>query len=357
MLRAMPELDFAIVDPHIHQWDPQTTPRPTSFLARALKRFPDLYLKIGRKLVAGPILGFVGKPDGVLLPYMPQNHAADCAAFPVDTVVHVEAGWLGFKKLAAADETRWIDGLDFPAYGKRVGAIVGHADFHKPHAGEQLAAHERASTKFRGIRQMAAAHPDRSIFAWSRVPNLYANAEFLRGFELLEQKKLRFDAFVYSNQLGDVAALAQRFPNVPIVLDHVGTPVAAAGQVGNVGKTEDERMRIVGEWRDALARVAEHKNVHVKLSGLAMPILGFGFHRRPSPPSVEELTEALGPFLRHAIDVFGVERGFFASNFPMDRVSAPWDRLFSAYLAIAKERGPAAPRALLRDNALRFYGI
>jgi predicted TIM-barrel fold metal-dependent hydrolase len=55
--------------------------------------------------------------------------------------------------------------------------------------------------------------------------------------------------------------------------------------------------------------------------------------------------------------VFGVERCFFASNFPMDKASTPYDRNVEAYARLALERGPATPRALLRDNALRFYAM
>ena len=76
---------------------------------------------------------------------------------------------------------------------------------------------------------------------------------------------------------------------------------------------------------------------------------------RPSPPSVDELCDAFGPYIRHALDVFGIERAFFASNFPIDRPSAPLGHFFGAYLKLAQELGPAAPRALLRENALSFY--
>jgi L-fuconolactonase len=192
---------------------------------------------------------------------------------------------------------------------------------------------------------------------FAKRPNLYADADFLRGFEELARRNLRFDAWVYSHQLADVAALAQRFPQTAIVLDHLGTPVGAGGPHGDVGTTESDRANIVAAWRDALATVAENKNVHAKLSGLGMPVLGFGFHTRATPPSAEELADSYGPFMRHALDVFGVERCFFASNFPMDKVSAPYHVIFDAFTRLAAERGSEAARPLLRDNALRFYGI
>jgi L-fuconolactonase len=353
----MSDLDFAIVDAHVHQWDPRTTPRATSLFARLLGRWPDFYLKVGRSIFPKAIREFVGRPDHLLLAYLPADHAQDSASSNVDTVVHVEAGWAAPGALGAVGETRWLETLGFESVGKTLGAIVAHADLGSSRADEVLRAHMAASSRMRGVRQMAARHPQSGVFAWSRHPHLYCNADFLRGFERLAEHGLRFDAWVYSPQLPDVAALAQRFPQVPIVLDHLGTPVGAAGPFCGVGTTAEERERIVSCWRDDLAQVAEHKNVFAKISGLAMPALGFGFHTRPEPPSAEELVERLGPLVRHALDVFGVDRCFFASNFPMDRVSAPYARIFEAYARLAKERGPHAPRALLRENALRFYGI
>jgi predicted TIM-barrel fold metal-dependent hydrolase len=250
-----------------------------------------------------------------------------------------------------------VDSLDFGAPGKRLGAIVAHADLRSRRVDELLLAHVRASAKVRGIRDMAASHPDRGVHSWTKLPHLLQDAAFLRGFERLAKRELRFDAWVYSHQLGDVAELAKRFPDVPIVLDHLGTPVGAMGPVAGVGRTPAERSHIVGSWRDDLARLREHPKVFVKLSGLGMTVLGFDFHRRPSPPSVDELTDAFRPFIRHALEVFGVERALFASNFPMDKVSTPYERLYAAFIRLAGEAGPTAPRALLRDNALPFYGI
>ncbi len=58
---------------------------------------------------------------------------------------------------------------------------------------------------------------------------------------------------------------------------------------------------------------------------------------------------------RRSVDVFGTERAFFASNFPIDKPSTTLGQLFGAYRKLAEELGPTVPRALLRENALRFY--
>jgi L-fuconolactonase len=347
-------LPFPIVDPHVHLWDPRNTPRPASPFVRLLGRWPGVLHKVASTILPAPVRSFLGRPDYVIAPHLPGDVRDAAAPLQVDTLVHIETDWTGRE--GPAGETRWLESLRYDTVG-RLGAIVGHADLTSKRLASVLDAHAQASAKFRGIRQAASRHPSQRIMAFSRRPNLYADADFLRGFELLAQRGLRFDAWVYSNQLGDVAGLARRFPQTAIVLDHLGTPVAAGGPVGDVGATESERASIVAAWRDDLAKVAENANVHAKISGLAMPVLGFGFHTRSTPPSADELTERFAPLVRHALDVFGVQRCSFASNFPMDKVSAPYHRIFQAFASFAAERGAEAPRALLRDNALRFYAI
>jgi predicted TIM-barrel fold metal-dependent hydrolase len=352
----MSDLGFSIVDPHIHQWDPRSTPRAVSPLTRLFGRWPGAYRSVAKAVMPPSAKAFVGG-ESVLFPYLPADYAADTAGLSIDTVVHVEAGWHSGGLLGPVGETRWLEQLPFEANGTKLGAIVAHADLRNPRVDETLAAHLAASAKVRGIRQMASRHPGRGVMAWSKLPSLYRDAAFLRGFEKLAARELRFDAWVYAPQLPDVAELAKRFPETAIVLDHFGSPVGAGGPSGSAGGSAQERAGIVARWRDDFARVGEHKNVFAKLSGLAMPVIGFGYHRRATPPSVEELTEAFRPYVSHAIDVVGIERAFFASNFPMDKASAPASHIFGAYIRLARELGEHAPRALLRDNALCFYGI
>ena len=45
----------------------------------------------------------------------------------------------------------------------------------------------------------------------------------------------------------------------------------------------------------------------------------------------------------------------FASNFPMDKVSLSFERLYDAYRMLVASRPHAEQRALFHDNALRFY--
>src|SRR5262249_10567695 len=79
--------------------------------AASLGGSPAPSLGVGRRVFPGAIREFVGRPETALLPYRPGDHARDCAGWPVDTVVHVEAGWIERGPLGPVGETRWVDAL------------------------------------------------------------------------------------------------------------------------------------------------------------------------------------------------------------------------------------------------------
>jgi predicted TIM-barrel fold metal-dependent hydrolase len=84
-------------------------------------------------------------------------------------------------------------------------------------------------------------------------------------------------------------------------------------------------------------------------------VVGWGLHGRSTPVTTEQIRDALAPFVEHALRCFGVERCMFASNFPMDKVSLGYERLYDAYRELVASRSAAEQRALFHDNALAYY--
>jgi L-fuconolactonase len=62
------------------------------------------------------------------------------------------------------------------------------------------------------------------------------------------------------------------------------------------------------------------------------------------------------PWLEHVIDEFGVDRCFFASNFPVDGMHGTFDELYNCYFAITSSLGDDARDKLFAANAERVYG-
>ncbi|MEM8924229.1 MAG: amidohydrolase family protein [Actinomycetota bacterium] len=343
-----------IIDPHVHYWDPYTTPRQVTPLVKLFGRWPRVLDRVGRLLTPTPLVDFVGDPVHALNPHLPADLQASAGRHPVEGIVHVEAGWEGKGPLGPVGETEWLDGLDDPPL-----AIVGHATLDDPRSlVTQLDAHAAASPRLRGIRDMLSAHPDKRIHSWTDAGRI-AGDGLRDGLRRLAERSLTFEAWVYGNQLGELATLAADVPEATIVLDHLGTPVAVAGPYGGHGEAATQRSRTLEEWQAGLEAVAGHPNVYCKLSGLLMPICGFGFHERPDKPSVGEVADALGPYLTFGIETFGAERCMLASNFPMDKVSVDYEVLWEAFVQIVANAGldEAQQAGLLADNAAAFYRL
>lgn len=346
-----------IIDPHVHLWDPRTTPRQVTPLVKLFGRWPGTLERVGRALTPTPMVDFVGATDHVLAAHLPADFRADVGHHDVVGIVHVEAGWTARGTLGPVGETRWLDQLDDPPLG-----IVAHAVVDDPTKLEaQLDAHSLASGRLRGIRDMMAAHPDKRVHDWTDGERLASDAT-RSGVATLGERQLTFEAWVYSNQLQELARLASDVPMTTIVLDHIGTPVGIGGPYCGHGETAGDRDRIRDEWHAGLEAVAANPNVHCKLSGLLMPICGFGYHERRAAgdaPSRAEIIDDLAPHILHAIEVFGPERCMFASNFPMDKVSISYEQLFDVFGEIAASAGLSADReaALFADNAAAFYRL
>ncbi len=350
--------DFSIVDPHIHQWDPYTTPRLASPLVKLFGRWPGLLQGVARVAFPRAARDFVGQITYVADRYLPAHYEKEAEAFEIGQVVHVQAGWHDSAPMGPVGETRWLESLPFREAGVELAAIVAEGSPESPAFAALLDAHRAASRRVAGIRAMAAWHPDPGVHGFFDAPGRYRDVAFLKGFEALAERGMTFDAWCYSGQLSDLAVLLEEYPEVPVVLDHCGTPVGVFGPVGKyTGVRADERASILSEWREQVDLLADFPNLHVKLSGLLMPVLGHGYAARAEPPGTAEVAERIWPVVGPVLEAFGTDRCMWASNFPMDRVCAPLDTIIAAYAEVCEAEAPGQLRALFHDNALRFYRV
>lgn len=348
-----------IIDAHIHQWDPFTTPREASRLAPLYRRAPRLFELLLPVLLPRPKRELVRTARHVAQPYLPPDYARDVGesletvGVPVEAAVHVQAGWHGPDQSA---ETAWLETLPFGTHGHPgLAAIVGNADPRDPGCAALLDAHARASDRFRGVRFMTTWHPDRGVMDWIDEPGVMTSPSFLRGFAAVAERGLTFDAYVYSHQLPEVVVLAQEYPETTIVLDHYAPPVGICGPMGrSTGRTEADRRELLARWRDDISALAAScPNVVAKHSGLAFPTLG---HREPGLTR-QQLAERVAPLVEHTTDVFGPERLLFGSNYPMDKSIASYGVVVGALADLLAPRGPDLLRHVFRDTARRVYRL
>lgn len=342
-----------VVDPHIHLFNLKGTPREMQPLGKLFGWNERVLRFMATKLMPSEAIDFFGAKTDLLADYMPEHYRADSRPSKVGRYVHIQAGWKDKKPLDPVGETAWLESM-----GDKPAAIVAYADLSLG-AGvvPVLEAHLAISERVRGIRHMLSHHPSSRVMDFAHEEAVARTPGFRAGFDQLAEHDLSFDAWCYGHQLDEVAELAKHNPSVPMVLCHVGTPVAMMGEFGGIGVSAQERARIGDEWRDSISALAQHGQVMCKLSGLLMPVLGLGYETAPKKPSVGELVDKLTPIVEHCIDAFGVERCMVASNFPVDRVAAPYATITQAMVEMTARYGADAQQALFADTAASFYHI
>jgi len=209
-----------------------------------------------------------------------------------------------------------------------------------------------AGERFRGIRHSASYDENPKVLGpLARTPaGLYQSAAFREGYAQLGKFNLSFDAWLLEPQLPQLIDLVQHFPQIPVVLDHVGTPLGIATYEGK----REQRFAL---WRENIQKLAQLPNVCVKLGGLAMPYCNFrSFMQTPAASSVQ-LASEWKPYIETCITAFGVNRCMFESNFPVDKGSCTYPVLWNALKLIAKGYSAAEKSALFSGTAARVYRL
>ncbi len=284
---------FPIVDAHQHFWDPRANYHPW--------------------LCDQPPIAFrYGDYSALRRPYLPADYCADAGGHEVVKTVYVEAEWDPRDPLG---ETAWVERLRRESGFPTVAVAQAWLD------GEDAASvlERQAAVPFvRGIR-----HKPR--------PGAMRDARWRAGYALLARFGLRFDLQAPWTELADAAALCRAFPGTQLVLNHAGLPA-------------DRSAEGIAGWKRALRVLAECPNAAIKISGIGVP------GKRWTPWLNREIVLA-------AIEIFGVRRAMFASNFPVDGLCASFDEIYSGFREITKDFSALEQRALFHDNAVRIYAM
>ena len=214
-----------------------------------------------------------------------------------------------------------------------------------------LEAHQSITDRFRGVRQITAFDASPDVPRPRPFPEgLLGDANFREGFAALDKLGLSFDAYLYHLQLPEVADLANAFPGVTIILNHVGGPLG----VGPYAGKEDQVFQV---WKESMTAVAASPNVVVKVGGLVMPVCGIDWRDRPMPAASRELAQATAPYYLHCIEAFGVERCMFESNFPVDKIACSYTVLWNAFKRLVYDFSPTEKAALFHNTAAKVYRL
>ncbi len=271
-----------------------------------------------------PIPRMFGDYFGLRRDYPVEEWINDIVPQGVIKSVHVTAMWGPGRAL---DETRWLQSVadkhGFPH------GIVCNVDLADRGVEAALKA-QKQFPNLRGVRQML--YWDREpVRRGASRPDYCNDPDFRRGIALLEKYDLSFELQVYAGQAPYAVDLIRTFPNVRMILVHAGM-------------LTDRTDEAIEEWRAALAAMAAFPNLHVKLSGLGMYSQGITYAQARQ-------------VIRDAIQIFGVERAIYGSNFPLEKLHASYADFFAVYRKVMSEYRESDQRKVFHDNAVRFYRL
>lgn len=264
----------------------------------------------------------------------------------------------GPRELESLGETEFLNGMSAMAasggYGPQgIGAgIVAFVDLRLGDRAGLLLDRHRAFERVKGIRNLTFWHSDPAL-GYSDLdiePGILSSSEFRAGFRCLADRGLTYDATALTPQLFEVSALARDFPSVSIVLNHLG------GIIGS-GSYSGRRADAFQEWHIAMADLATCPNVFVKIGGMSAERGGFKLRNRDRPASSMELAELWLPYVRRCIELFGVDRCMFESNYPVEKQSVSYGVLWNAFKRMIADFSSEDRDRMLYGNAVRFYRL
>jgi predicted TIM-barrel fold metal-dependent hydrolase len=261
-----------------------------------------------------------GDHSALKRPYLPADYARDTAGVNLLGSVHVEADW---DPTDAVGEMRFIamlrDQCGLPS------VAVGQAWLHQADAAgtlERLAAFDFV----RGVRQKPRANP-----APGGPAGGMTDAAWLQGYARLAPLGLHYELQTPFWHLHEAARVAAEFPSTQIVINHAGMP----------SDRSEEGLRA---WQTALAGIAAQPNVAIKISGIGEAGYRWRF-------------DANRRVVRDVIELFGVDRCMFGSNYPLDSLCTSYQGIFEAFASYVDDFSEQERAQLFVENARRIYRI
>ncbi len=211
--------------------------------------------------------------------------------------------------LGIAERTPWVFG------------VVGWIDFDANDVADAIASLGK-HRKLVGVRPMLQDLKDPEwILDPRRAPALAA----------LASHGLVFDALIHPKHIDAIVTIADRHPDLRIVIDHAAKPVIS-------GPPD-------AEWCDGMRRLAGNSNVVCKLSGLLTQLT--------SNTSSEQASAHAAVVL----DLFGPRRLLWGSDWPVLTQAATYSQWFSQTQRMLSSMSPAEREAVLGGNAARIYQL
>ena len=181
---------------------------------------------------------------------------------------------------------------------------------------------------FRGVhsKPITSSYPNDQL---PNGPGGMHNGAWKTGLSMLPEYDLSFDLRIPYWQLYEAAQLISELRQLAVVLNHTGFPW-------------DRSPKGLSTWRNAMQVISQCPNVSLKLSGLGLR-------------DAEWTIDSNRAVILDAIDIFGVNRCMWASNFPVAGLRVSYENQLLGMLEILNHLPKPDIDRIFKFNAAHFY--
>lgn len=248
--------------------------------------------------------------------FSPDDLAPELVAAGVDATILVQT-------VSSVEETQEF--LVTAAATPFVAGVVGWVDLPDPAVSDTIAALQaRPEGEFLvGIRHQVHDEAD---------PEWLLRPDVQRGLAAVRDAGLAYDLLLRPREIPAALATAREFADMRLVIDHLAKPPIATGEVAH--------------WAALMAPFRGLEHVLCKLSGMVT-----------EANWADWSADSLRPYVDHVLDVFGVERVMYGSDWPVCLLAGSYGEVKSALEAALPALSPDEHAQVFGGNAIRFYGL
>jgi L-fuconolactonase len=205
-----------------------------------------------------------------------------------------------------------------------VGGVVGWVPLTNPdEAGRKLEEYTK-NPVFKGIRHLIHEEKDLDWILQDSV---------IEGLKVLASFDMSFDVVaVFPNHLKHIPTIAEKVPNLKMVIDHMAKP-----------PIKDRQWE---PWSTQLAEAAKYPQVFAKISGL-----------NTAADWETWSADDLKPYMDYALKTFGANRLMFGSDWPVALLAGDYAKVWEETNKAIEGYSPEDRAAILGGTAASFYRI
>jgi L-fuconolactonase len=218
------------------------------------------------------------------------------------------------------DETRWL--LSLADRCSFIAGVVGWVDLTRDDVDGRLLEFS-AHSRFKGVRHLVESEP---------ADDWLIQESVLNRLRQLSSHGVSYDLLVHTRHLKYAKTVAEKCPELRLVIDHLAKPPIAGGKID--------------EWAREMKQVASCANVWCKLSGLVTEANWKDWR-----------IDDLKPYVDTALEHFGPQRMMFGSDWPVCLLAASYDRILETAQTLLAELNDEERDRVFANNAIEFYRI